>query len=347
MNMKLPNQKLLIVGSILLTILLFGALFFFLLYPKMQQIPLKEQELSSQQQLLSALQGNITNTNSNTFQSTVTLQKMVPVKPLSQQLLLDIEKAEIVSGSFVINMDFAVDGEVTDLSPAGEETGEDGTTPLEERIDDDLDPEKAEEVEQQIETLPLPIGVKKISVTLNVESPSYFELEEFIRILESSERITVIESIDFTAGEEIIDYEQTNKPLNYQLILSSFYMPTLTDLIDSLPKMETPEPAEKKNPFSNFGDLSRAGAVTKDSSEAATTTNSTENSETGDEISNETVSESMNEEHTVEVGENLTRIAKQYYQDDYKKGILKIKEANNMKSDVIRTGQVLLIPALD
>lgn len=340
MNMKLPNRKWLITGSVFLIISLFAALFFFLLYPKIQQIPLKEQELSSQEQLLSALQGNITNTNSNTFNSTVNLQKMVPVKPLSQQLLLDIEKAEVVSGSFVANMAFDIDGEVTDLS-SKEEGTEEETTPLEDRIEEDLDPEKAE-VGELKETIPLPTGVKKITVTLNVESPSYFELEEFIKILESSERITVIESIDFTAGEEIIDYEQTDKPLNYQVVLSAFYMPTLTDLIDSLPKMETPEPAEKKNPFSKFGDVSSSELKENSKTENSNTETSTE-----DENNSAVQSSSVNQEHTVVYGEHLTKIAKQYYAANYKNGIIKIKEANNMKSDVIRPGQVLIIPPLD
>lgn len=259
MNLKLPNNKLTIIIASLLLIALFSAIYFLVLYPKMKEIPLKESELSSQEQLLTVLQGKVTNTNSNTFQSTVALQKMVPVKPLTQQLLLEIEKAEVVSGSFVVNMQFE-DGEVT---PETSETEE--NTEVEERIEEDLDPESnSDSVEDEKENAitPLPSGVKKISVTLNVESPSYFEFEEFIRILEDSERITVIEAIDFTAGEEIIEYEQTDKPLSYQVTLSAFYMPGLSDLVEDLPKMKTPEPADKKNPLSKFGDYSKSDSST-------------------------------------------------------------------------------------
>lgn len=258
MNLKLPNNKVTILIAGLLLIALFSSVYFLDLYPKMKEIPLKESELSSQEQLLSVLQGKVTKTNTNTFQSTVALQKVVPVKPLTQQLLLEIEKAEVVSGSFVVNMQFE-DGEVTADTSKVEENK------LEERIEEDLDPEsnsESVEVEKEEVMKPLPTGVKKVSVTLNVESPSYFEFEEFIRILENSERITVIEAIDFTAGEEIIEYEQTDKPLSYQVTLSAFYMPGLSDLVKDLPKMETPKPADKKNPLSKFSDYTKSESGT-------------------------------------------------------------------------------------
>lgn len=362
MNLKLPaNNKVTIIISVLLAVALFAALFFFILYPKQQEIPLKERELASQQQLLSALQGKITETNSSTFQSTVELQKMVPVKPLSQQLLLDIEKAEVVSGSFVVNMVFE-DSEVTITDmPANEQTR------LDERIDEDLNPDAEGEAPE--ETIILPTGVKKISVTLAVESPSYFEFEKFISILENSERITVIENIDFTAGEEIIDYEQTDRPLNYQVRLSAFYMPTLSDLIDSLPKMESPEPANKKSPFTRFGDTTTTKQKEESSQVDSDSNSEKEQAEDeGTKKENEQVTEEdagtkkeneqttpeeskeeeagtkTSERYTVKSGDTLTKIARKYYPSDHKYGINQIKKANQLKSDTIRPGQVLLIP---
>lgn len=350
MNLKLPaNNKVTIILSVLLAIALFAALYIFILYPKQQEIPLKERELASQQQLLTALQGKITDTNSSTFQSTVELQKMVPVKPLSQQLLLDIEKAEVVSGSFVVNMVFA-DSEVTITDMPGNEQ-----TRLDERIEEDLNPDS--EGNEPEEAIILPTGVKKISVTLAVESPSYFEFEKFISILENSERITVIENIDFTAGEEIIDYEQTDRPLSYQVRLSAFYMPTLSDLIDSLPKMESPEPANKKSPFTRFGDTTstkqedETSSVDSDSSsedeqvtEEVEDTNKGNEQTTEEENTPEEDGAETSEQYTVKVGDNLTKIARQFYPSDHKYGIIQIKKANQLKGDVIRPGQILLIP---
>lgn len=349
MNIKLPtNNKVTIIATIFVLALLFASIFFFLLYPKMKEIPLKETELTSQEQILSVLQGKITNTNTNTFQSTVSLQKLVPVKPLSQQVLLDIEKAEVVSGSFVVNMVFE-DGEVTEENTGQAEENVESTEQTEDAeqaeeetntTEEQNSTEETEETEETVEkkeTIPLPTGVKKISITLNVESPSYFEFEKFISILEDSERITVLEAIDFTAGEEIIDYEQTDKPLSYQVKLSAFYMPSLSDLIDSLPKMETPEPAKKKNPFTKFGDYSKS-SNTEAGSQANDSTKETDSEE-------KSQSNTSSKEYTVKTGDHLTKIAKQFYQTGYKDGILLIKEANKLKNDVIRPGQVLIIPA--
>lgn len=349
MNLKLlENTKVTVAITAFLVIALFAGLFFFILYPKMQEIPLKERELASQEQLLTALQGQVTNTNSTTFQSTVELQKMVPVKPLVQQLILDIEKAEVVSGSFVINMAFN-DGDVTIIEETTEATED--VTDSEENVGEESET-AAIETEPR-ETISLPTGVKKISVNLSVESPSYFEFEEFISILENSERIAVIEDIKFTAGEEIIDSEQTNKLLRYQVTLSAFYMPTLSDLIDSLPRMESPEPANKKNPFSKLGDYSRTTESSTESTPERNVTSSNDGDDDEEEEQTNAASEpsssnsNTSQQYTVKVGDHLTKIAKQFYQSDFKKGIVQIKQENQLKSDVIRPGQVLTIPNLE
>lgn len=235
-----------IITSIIL-LLLFAGIYLFVLFPKMEKIPQKESELSTQEQLLSVLQSKITGTNSNTFENTVALQKMVPVKELSQQLLLEIEKAEVVSRSFVVNMNFD-DGDVSfEHEPVEEsETAEENETG---------ENEDEQSREEETNTITLPNGLKKTVVTLNVESPGYFEFEKFISTLENSERITVVEALDFTAGEEIIELEQSEQPIRYQVKIAAFYMPSLVDLIDQLPKMETPEPANKKTPLVKSGDL--------------------------------------------------------------------------------------------
>ena len=46
-------------------------------------------------------------------------------------------------------------------------------------------------------------GLKKLTVSLSVESPTYEDLEKFIETLESLKRIVVVESINYTGGEEI------------------------------------------------------------------------------------------------------------------------------------------------
>ena len=78
-----------------------------MLSPKKAQVAMKETQLKSQEQILSVLQTQDIPSSSVTAESAADLQKQVPVKPQTEQLLLDIEKAEVTSGSFVSNMQFS------------------------------------------------------------------------------------------------------------------------------------------------------------------------------------------------------------------------------------------------
>ncbi|KAA9023132.1 LysM peptidoglycan-binding domain-containing protein [Niallia endozanthoxylica] len=320
MNLKLPKGKWAVIGTLLTIILLFTGIYFFVLYPKIGLIERKESELNTQQKILSALQSNMVSSNKNTFASTSSLQKLVPVKPLEQQFLLDIEKAEVVSGSFVSQMGFSeAELNLTEEIPQ-----------LEVDVEGEAEEEEKASAENETEEKPaapaLPAGVKKVTVTMTVESPSYFELETFLQTLENSQRITVIESIDFTANDEIIETEQIDKPLSYQVTVSAFYMPALTDLIDHLPKMESPEPANKKNPFSNFGQYDK-GKVT-----AVYTPTNDPIVRNGEDVI-----------YTVKPGDSLFSIAVQFYNSN--EGLQKIRDTNGIIGNQIYAGQKLIIPA--
>ena len=227
--------------SITLIILLFAGVYMLIVQPKKTELVRKETEYKTEEQLLAALQSQSSEANSNTFESTVELQQQVPVKPLLEQLVLNIEKAEVVSGSFVSSMNFGTSG-VTVTDEAENETNE-----VEIDLNEEDKPEKSPIV--------LPVGVNKVSINLTVQSPSYFDLERFIEEIEQSERIIVVDNITFSGKEEITSLEQADQPLTFSLSVSAFYMPSLNDLIDQLPRMEVPKPSNKKNPFSSFSDV--------------------------------------------------------------------------------------------
>ncbi|MDZ5470811.1 pilus assembly protein PilO (plasmid) [Bacillus sp. 31A1R] len=244
MNKLSSRDKVISILSIALLLSLFGGVYFLYIQPKQNEIDNKVKQLKTEEQLLSVIQNKISETNSSTFESTTELQKLVPVKLLTEKLLLQIEKAEVISDSFIINMDFG-DGELTELTEEVDSETE---------IEVDLE-EKGNENDVLNNTIPLPSGVKKVTVNLTVESPSYYELEKFIQAIEGNERITVVEKIDFTGTEEITNLEQPDEPLTYTLSISAFYMPMLTDLINELPQIDAPKPSKKKNPLNSFSDF--------------------------------------------------------------------------------------------
>ncbi|WP_335571890.1 hypothetical protein [Neobacillus vireti] len=61
-----------------------------------------------------------------------------------------------------------------------------------------------------------------------------------------------MESINFSSGQEITCFGQTNKPLSYLLVISTLYIPSIADLAPQLPKIDAPVPAAKGNLFSDL-----------------------------------------------------------------------------------------------
>ena len=246
-NLSKKEKLFIFVSTLLIIVLLVGG-YYLILSPKKAQVAMKEKQLKSQEQILSVLQTQDTTTSTITTETATNLQKQVPVKPQTEQLLLDIEKAEVTSDSFV-----------TDMQINDEEAK--AQTDLEKRVDSQLNgtseqtKDSKTESNQKTENL-MPEGLKKETVDLSIEASGYPELEKFISVLEQSERIIVVESIDFTQMTKPFQMIKRINFYTFEVKISAFYMPTLTDLIDQLPKLEAPEPAHKKNPFSYFGNYS-------------------------------------------------------------------------------------------
>ncbi|QOR65697.1 pilus assembly protein PilO [Cytobacillus suaedae] len=234
------KQLLIITMSSLLILLLCVFLYYLLIKPLETERGQLENELKTEKLLLEVIQTRVNQMQNQTFESTIELQKRVPVKPVLDQFLLDLEKAEVVSNSFISNMSF---GEVVVTPQNTLEEYSDMNDNEEETTD-----EKNEEAQKQ-ENTQFPPGLEKITVNLSVVAPDYFALEEFITTLESQTRITQIENLVFAGTEEITSIEQEISPVPFTLTVSTFYLPSLTDLVDDLPIIETPLPSNKKNPF--------------------------------------------------------------------------------------------------
>ncbi|CEG28027.1 hypothetical protein [Bacillus sp. B-jedd] len=264
LNMSKKEQLTVIVLAGIL-VLIFAGIYFFVVQPLKTDLETKKASLKTEEQLLSILQEKEKKTEEFTSVSTTQMQFKIPVKPLVEQLILDFEKAETVSGSKVLSMNFAKDGEISvpeqtedeqEAASEGESTEAAGETVNNDSENPSGDPgeagEKSEAAPKPVSVLEVPEGVRKVTVQLSVESPGYEELEKFVAALEGLKRIAIVESIDYTGGAEIIALQQKNEPLKFTVTLSAFYMPELKDLIQQLPDVGAPEPAKKRNPLSSF-----------------------------------------------------------------------------------------------
>ncbi len=246
------KNKLILLFSALLFVLFIVFAQFILLAPLKTDLKLKEQTLETEQQLVDSMMQNQVVESAEVTEGTRELQKRVPVTPLQEQFILDLEKAENVSNSKISSMSFSKDVDVTiESNPAGTENAgtAEGTTATEETATDPAIQQNAPAASN---------GLKKITVSLSVESPTYEDLEKFIETLESLKRIVVVEAINYTGGEEITTLEKEDEALSYSLTVTAYYLPLLNDLIAELPKIDAPAPANKKNPLSSFSDTTKA-----------------------------------------------------------------------------------------
>lgn len=261
MNLQLEKKQIIILIYLLLfSILLYFGAHFLYISPMKDSLALKESQLKTEQQLSKTLETRLSTASSSDFNSTMELQKKLPVDPMTEQLVLDLEKAEVVSNSYITAMEFSKDGQVVDKEQSL--SNEQDTTESDNAVQGT---ETVSEVESQ--PIQMPDGVSKTSVLVTVESESYFELEKFIETLEELRRIVMVESISFTGPDEILSLSDEESKIKMELTLNAFYLSGFDDLKSDNPKFEIPAPANKRNPFPTFGDYSEDNLLEQEQSE--------------------------------------------------------------------------------
>ncbi|MGM0864303.1 MAG: type II secretion system protein GspM [Bacillota bacterium] len=233
MNKK---EKVLLIGmaiGCLFTLLIF---YFFIFSPQQESLNLKQEELQTQQKLLAAIETKTSEIANHSYRDTTSMQEQIPVDPLTEQLLLQFEKAEVLSQSSIQSMSFAKEDFIFSNEETALENQEE--TPKEQVIENDTS------------------SVKRLQITMTVESDNYFSMEKFISTLENLERIVEVNQLVFEGRKEMSPAITGEVPqaITYQLVASAFYLPELTDLQDSIPSIDSPPPSLKKNPFIQYTD---------------------------------------------------------------------------------------------
>ena len=165
--------------------------YFGLLSPLHEQITAVDSEIQQQQIFLKKAQSNenpVTTSEENTFP----LQEEVPVKPLTDQLMLQFEKAEVLSDSLIMTMQFtdgeaaedeleeavaenedgvAAEGEPEAANTTNENATEENTT--EENMTNEENDSKQDPATVAATPEVLPEGVKKITAEMSVVSKDY------------------------------------------------------------------------------------------------------------------------------------------------------------------------------
>jgi type IV pilus assembly protein PilO len=264
------KEKMILAVVVLVLILYLVLLQFYFLSPLKSDLQSKQQMLASEQKVLETMQKKKSGNNETADANTTELQKEVPVKPLQDQFILDLQQAEAVSNSLIKSMSFTEGGQAAAAAaqPAATTTAtqnqsSSGTTSQSATTSSATTSQQqnaqttsgttSQQNTKTAQTAGTP-AVSKLTVQLSIQSQRYEDLEKFINTLEGLKRITVVEAINYTGDKEITSLTQDNKPLDYTLTISAYYLPGLTDLDKQLPKVNYPEPANKDNPLSKFAD---------------------------------------------------------------------------------------------
>jgi len=247
LTLRLTKKHL--VSLMLITLFLIGltALIHFLFVkPAETEIDNLKSNISMQEKFIEVLNGKKSEEVPSAVSSTE-IQKKLPVIPLVEQLILQIQEAELVSKSKISNMSFSE----SDFAPPVEENLQQETPDTENTESETTETEETDVDKQQIIDPALLEGLKQVTVSLTVESPGYYELEEFLSKIEHQTRITKVDSLNFTGKQEITSITQADvdEPLTYAVTISTFYMPAYPELAVDAPTIEVPDPGNKKNPL--------------------------------------------------------------------------------------------------
>ncbi|MDF2606484.1 MAG: Pilus assembly protein PilO [Bacillales bacterium] len=196
------KETAIIVVGFIFIISVIAASYFLLIQPKREEINTLEEEIKTTQKLLSIYDSKPSNKKDNSYKNINQLKAKVP----------------LISESIVINMELQDEQDATQLNKDQKQI----ENPLEKQLG-----VKEETDDKTTPQIQLPSGMKKWTVTLTVESPKYKNLEKFIEALEATQRIVVIDTIDFTDKKETTTGIQESGNLVYNVSVTAFYMPVI------------------------------------------------------------------------------------------------------------------------
>ncbi|WP_042354912.1 type 4a pilus biogenesis protein PilO [Bacillus rubiinfantis] len=241
MNLEFSKKHLLIiiVSGFVIGLLVFFAYYQYII-PVNNSLQQKKSELKMTSQELTIIQDKLKQASKQTAVSTMQLQQQVPVKRMLDQLFLNVEKAEIVSGSTIteIKLNSSEEGENQEVPQVSTETAKESSTGSE---------KPSSEKDQT-----MPSGIKKTSILVSGEAETYFEMERFVQEVKALQRIIKIEQFTFTGQEERHLVDQTHQPIKFEAVLAAYYYPELVDLQKELPPLDIPAVSNKKDPLSEY-----------------------------------------------------------------------------------------------
>ena len=223
----------------LVAVLLF-AVYYYVLLPKQSEAGMIESsvnslrsEISTLNEQIASVQESQSNADSNEF----ALRKKLPNNREIDELLLNIEEIEYVSGSRIQSISFnnydslVSTSSLTDPN-AVTETEENAEGQTEASEEQATDTDTTSEPEEPVTATPvstitvesLPVNLKLVTFEVGVESPNYGKLQQFVKEIEEIERVMHIDTIEYALpGEENTYAENASDIVSATIQVTTFY----------------------------------------------------------------------------------------------------------------------------
>ena len=223
MNDLVSNKR---TGYLLITALvavLLGAIYYFVIYPLNEEKNLKESSIIVVENEIALLDAQKVSPVEEE-ESSLFLEKKVPLTRELDTLIKSIEEAELVSDAKIESIEFNnYDEIVADSSLVTNE--EQPPTESDDTAVEEVEGEQpAETPVSPVASTPLPPQLKLITFNISVLTKDYDHFNTLIKELESIERIKRIDQVEFTMpGEEQNYNEETEEAISAVIQVTTFY----------------------------------------------------------------------------------------------------------------------------
>ena len=245
MNSKVNSTPLLLTALMLAGL---AAVYYYVVMPKTDEVSTLESSVTSLQSNITSLQQQMEqlDTQQNAgVANEFAVRKKLPDKRNIEQLLLNIEEMEFVTGTRVTSIGFnnydtlvSGSGLADPNAPAEDETTQDPNVQTTESTTETTatptattttteNTETAETQEVPVSTIDvatLPPNLKMITFNVEVEAPNEKALLKFIKEVEKLERVMNVEDISFELhGEENLFAEEASQVVSTTVQVTTFY----------------------------------------------------------------------------------------------------------------------------
>ncbi|KZM56337.1 hypothetical protein NSQ61_15285 [Aeribacillus sp. FSL K6-1121] len=239
----LQERKIFFYCLIILLFLLIGVVYMYTVKPLKDDVALAQLDANQLEVEMKQLEAQLNKSKTDKEENTAQLEKKMPLSRNMDQLLLDLQEAEYVSGSQIQNISFQDEQTLSESELLSENNKTDTNDTNENKEQNESAEMESATNQSENENTDAPSNqsenqsasnestekekyknVKLITFNLSVVSPDFKHFLQFLQEIEKLERITRVDVLSFTKpGEKELLEDETNQTITMEIQLTTFY----------------------------------------------------------------------------------------------------------------------------